>query len=219
MKTILAVTAHPDDESFLFGGAMALHARNGGKTALLCLTDGQIGRTGGLCTQEELAAVRRAELEKAAALLEIGELHLERLMDGSLSELSDEDGAAIVAHYVEETGADVLLTFGPEGASGHDDHRACYRWTKAAANGRPVYVGAWPAGIELPHGETSMQPTTVVDIAALGDLKRRAFLEHKTQIDHLERFDEIMGKFDSKEYYHRVSPPWPAGAPLETSVV
>ena len=47
MATLLAVTAHPDDESFLFGGALAAYAAAGHRCGLLCLTDGQQGRTGG----------------------------------------------------------------------------------------------------------------------------------------------------------------------------
>ncbi len=82
MRTLLAVTAHPDDEAFLFGGALALHAAAGGSTALLCLTDGQAGRTGGLCNTTDLARVRRAELETAAGHLGIGRLYTPGLMDG-----------------------------------------------------------------------------------------------------------------------------------------
>jgi len=216
---ILAVTAHPDDESFLFGGVLATHAAAGGLAGLLCLTDGQAGRTGGLASREELGAVRRAELERAVLVLGIPRLFAPGLMDGGLDAFGDEAGTRLVAEHAARFGATVLLTFGPEGASGHADHKACWRWTCAAANGRRVYAATFPAGREeLARGGPPLPATTIVDVSALGDRKRRAFLEHRTQQDHLELFDRVLEAFDGKEYYHRVRPAWRDGDPLEDSV-
>ncbi|MHC4339685.1 MAG: PIG-L deacetylase family protein [Planctomycetota bacterium] len=220
MKSVLAIAAHPDDESFLFGGALALHAARGGRAALLCLTDGQAGRTGGLVEQEGLAEVRREELRRAVEVLGIPELYLAGLMDGALDEVGDERGTAIVASYISRFGADILLTFGPEGASGHADHKACFRWTMAAAGERPVYVASHPdSDPKLARGGPPLPVTTVIDISSLGDRKRRAFLEHKTQQDHLELYDRIMTAFKGAEYYHRIRPPWRKGDPLESSLI
>jgi len=58
----------------------------------------------------------------------------------------------------------------------------------------------------------------VVDVSELGDAKRRAFLEHRSQIDHLELFDSLMAAFDGAELYSRVHPAWPEGAPLESGL-
>jgi LmbE family N-acetylglucosaminyl deacetylase len=218
MKTLLAVTAHPDDESFLFGGALAMHARAGGKAGLLCLTDGQVGRTGGLCAQKDLGRVRREELRRATNVLGIKHVFTPALMDGGLDALTDDGGARIVWDYAARFGADVLLTFGPEGASGHPDHKAAHRWTLAAAGERRVYVMAWPAGVEMPRKATPLPPTAVVDVSPLGDLMTRAFLEHKTQQDHRELHAQILKALAGKEYYHRVKPPATPGE-LETSVV
>jgi N-acetylglucosamine malate deacetylase 2 len=204
VKTLLAVTAHPDDESFIFGGTLAMHARAGGKAGLLCLTDGQVGRTGGLCSQAELGRVRREELRRAVAVLGIPHLFTPGLMDGGLDAVGDEAGARLVREFVERFGADELYTFGPEGASGHLDHKACYRWTVAAAGGRPVYVMSWPAGIELPRKTVPLPPTDVVDVSPLGDLVRRAFLEHRTQMDHSELNAQILKALAGQEYYHRI---------------
>jgi LmbE family N-acetylglucosaminyl deacetylase len=217
--SILAVTAHPDDESFSFGGALAVHAMNGSRCAVLCLTDGQAGRTGGLVERERLGEVRRRELEAAAQILGIPELFTPGLMDGALRELADEDGAAVVREFADRFGADVLVTFGPEGASGHEDHKACWRWTVRAAGDRRVYALSWPPDPKYPpRGGPPLPITTVVDVSALGDRKRRAFLAHRTQQDHLERHEQIMAALGGKEYYHRAQPPWRAGGPLETSL-
>ncbi len=218
MKTLLAVTAHPDDESFIFGGALAVHTRAGGKAGLLCLTDGQVGRTGGLCAQAELGRVRREELRRAAKVLGIPHLFTPGLMDGGLDALTDDGGARIVGEYAVRFGADVLLSFGPDGASGHADHKAAYRWTVAAAGSRRVYVMSWPLGVEMPRKTTPLPPTAAVDVSSLGDLMHRAFLEHKTQQDHLERHTQVLKALAGKEYYHRVQPPVAPGEPVEWGV-
>ena len=220
MMRILAVTAHPDDECFLFGGVLGAHAAAGGDAALLCLTDGQAGRTNGLAEQDALGDVRREELRQAAAILGIPDLFTPGYMDGALDELGDERGTAIVRDVIEEYGADVLLTFGPDGASGHADHKACWRWTMAAAGERRVYAASFPASDDFePRGGPPLPFTTVVDVSVLGDRKRRAFLEHRTQLDHLELHDRLMALFDGREYYHRARPPWREGDPTESSVL
>jgi hypothetical protein len=58
----------------------------------------------------------------------------------------------------------------------------------------------------------------VVDLAGLGDRKRRAFLKHQTQRDHLDLFDRVIALFEGKEYYCRVQPPWPQDGALESSL-
>ncbi|HEX5135326.1 MAG TPA: PIG-L family deacetylase [Planctomycetota bacterium] len=212
MKTLLAVLAHPDDESFIFGGTLAMHVRAGGKAGILCLTDGQAGRTGGLCSREELGRVRREELRRAVAVLGIPHLFTPGLMDGGLDAVGDEAGTRLVRGFIERFGADVLYTFGPEGASGHADHKACHRWTVAAAGGRPVYVMSWPVGVEMPRRAVPLPPTDVVDVSPLGDLVRRAFLEHKTQADHSDLNAQILKTLAGQEYYHRCTayaPPSP----------
>jgi len=210
MARILAVTAHPDDESFLFGGALALHARKGDSVRLLCLTDGQAGRTGGLVGREGLGAFRREELRRACMVLGIGEPVTPGLPDGALP--GDARGPGVVEREIVGFDPDVLLTFGPEGASGHEDHKAAYRWTLAAAGERTVYVATFPEGTPP---RDPLPVTTVVELGAIAERKRRAFLEHRSQLDHLELFDSLQDAFAGTELYCRVRPAWPAGAPCE----
>ncbi len=219
MTTLLAVTAHPDDECFLFGGALALHARRGGRAGLLCLTDGQVGRAGGLVPQEALGPFRHEELKRAVDVLGIPHLFTPGLIDGELQETGDGEGAALVAEVAADFGADVLLTFGPDGASGHGDHKACWRWTRAAAGERRLYAATFPPGMkDMPRGAEPLPVTTLLDVSELGDPKSRAFAEHRTQQDHLERHQWFMEQAQGREWYHRVQPVWNNGDPLETSL-
>jgi len=224
MARLLAVTAHPDDESFLFGGALAVYADMGHDVALLCLTDGQAGRTGDLAGRTDLGSVRRDELRRACAVLNIPSIFTPGLMDGSLEHHGEEGGIALVRESIERFAADVLLTFGPEGASGHEDHKAAYRWTRGAAGERRLYVAsiAEPEDLTMPverEREAPLTATTVVDVRSIGDRKRRAFLEHRTQIDHLALFDQLMESLDGRETYHRIHPAWHAGESPETSLL
>ncbi|MCL5269477.1 MAG: PIG-L family deacetylase, partial [bacterium] len=138
MSGILLVLAHPDDESFVGGGALAWHARRGIATALLTLTDGQAGRIAATgapspSTPETLGRVRREELRRAARRLGIGELITPGLADGGLRLVPDAQGAALVTHHVRRLRPEILITFGPEGApSHHPDHMAAARWTTQA---------------------------------------------------------------------------------------
>ncbi|MFZ5816240.1 MAG: PIG-L deacetylase family protein, partial [Bacillota bacterium] len=70
--TLLAVTAHPDDESFLLAGTCARYAESGVRVVLVCATLGEVGRCGNppVCRPEELGSVRLGEL--MAACREIG---------------------------------------------------------------------------------------------------------------------------------------------------
>lgn len=195
-----------------------MHARAGGKAGLLCLTDGQAGRTGGISDRATLGACRREELRRATLHLGIRHLFTAGLEDGGLDGVGDEAGARLIEEIASYFAADLLLTFGPEGASGHADHKACWRWTLRAAHHRTVYAATFPPGFaDLPRGGTPLPVTTVVDVGPLEAAKRRAFLEHRTQQDHLALFDRILAALGGGEYYHRVRPPWPAG-PIEKTL-
>jgi N-acetyl-1-D-myo-inositol-2-amino-2-deoxy-alpha-D-glucopyranoside deacetylase len=122
--TVLAVFAHPDDESYLCGGTLARYAAAGGRVVLVCATRGEAGDT--------LPAVREAELHAAAAALGIAEVHLLDFCDGTLMDVPFLDGVEQVAALMAAARPTVVLTFGPEGVYGHPDHVAVHRWTKEA---------------------------------------------------------------------------------------
>ena len=91
---------------------------------------------------------------------------------------------------------------------------------QARGGGGPnIHCGAFPDGFEMdPRAGVPLPATTVVDVQELGDAKRRAFLEHQSQIDHLALFDQLAADFDGTELYHRVHPAWQEGAPRESGL-
>jgi len=144
-RRLLAVCAHPDDESFGLGAVLAAFADAGTETRVLCLTHGEASTlgTGGA----DLAAVRAAELRAAAEVLGVRQVDLLDHPDGGLASLPLEVLAAEVAGAAG--GVDTFLVFDEGGVSGHPDHDQATRATLAAALPRAVPVLAWalPAAI------------------------------------------------------------------------
>ncbi len=133
---LLAVLAHPDDESLGFGGTLAKYAAEGVETYLVTATRGERGRFGPLGKNgdpAEVGRVREAELRAAAAVLGIREVSVLSYPDGELDGV--ETGAAVRAlvTHIRRIQPHVIVTFGPEGGYGHPDHIAISQFTTAAA--------------------------------------------------------------------------------------
>jgi LmbE family N-acetylglucosaminyl deacetylase len=128
--TILGVWAHPDDEAYLSAGLMA-HARaRGQRVVVVTATAGEHGTDRpDRWPPSRLAALRRHELRASLAALGVTEHVLLGLPDGGLDRI---DGAERVARIVELVRPDTIVTFGPDGMTGHRDHRAVSAWTTAA---------------------------------------------------------------------------------------
>ena len=132
LGTILGVWAHPDDESYLSAGLMALARASGQRVVVVSLTAGDQGTDDPDLRGRVLASHRRAELAASLACLGVTEHHVLGLPDGGLSALGDGPGAALVGQWIDEVRPDTVVTFGPDGLTGHPDHLAVHRWTKAA---------------------------------------------------------------------------------------
>lgn len=138
-SSVLAVCAHPDDESFGLGAVLRHFITDGAKVAMLCFTHGEASSLGG--SDRPLSEIRSTELAGAATALGIGRIKLLDRPDGSLAEESLEDLADEVAAMVDEVRADLLLVFDEGGITGHPDH---HRATEAALAGAPALpVLAW----------------------------------------------------------------------------
>lgn len=130
---LLGVWAHPDDEAYLSAGLMSRVARSGGQVACLTATRGGRGvPEGDLRTPETIERLREAELR--ASLAEVG-AHSVRILghaDGECDRVPFEQGVAEVRRAIEATSPDLLVTFGPDGVTGHPDHLAVHRWVTEA---------------------------------------------------------------------------------------
>ena len=145
-KRILAVLAHPDDESFGLGGTLALYAQKGYDTYLICATRGEVGTVDPehLNGFKDTAELRTGELDRAAKILGLKQVfylgyrdsgmpgteankHPEAQINHSIDEV-----AGKVVKYIRELKPDVVLTFDPIGGYKHPDHIHIHKATVLA---------------------------------------------------------------------------------------
>jgi len=124
-RPILAIFAHPDDERVI-GPLLSKLAREGRETHLVIATDGSKGVRdfANIPAGAALAAERTKEAMCAAKRLGVGHLHLLGLPDGGLA--SFEELGKLRSALVSIIGSvkpGVIITYGPEGGTGHPDHR------------------------------------------------------------------------------------------------
>lgn len=141
LGTILGVWAHPDDEVFSCGGILAIAAANGQKVMCMTATRGEAGvQDPERWPPEKLGAIRTEELEKAYEILGIREHCWFDYPDGQLVQVSDENGHRMVEQCIEECQPDTILTFGPDGMTGHPDHQAVSTWATEVGKKKGIQV-------------------------------------------------------------------------------
>ena len=125
-RRILAVFAHPDDETFCAGGTLAKYANEGAHVTVVSATRGEAGqiRDASTATRATLGPVRQRELEEACAELGVQACRFLDHIDGTLSDLEPSILRNAVISLLEELKPGVVITFGPDGAYGHPDHIA-----------------------------------------------------------------------------------------------
>ena len=127
MRRVACVFAHPDDDTFGVGGGLALHAGDELELTVILATSGDAGRIAdaSLATRETLASVREAE--DLASWRTLGlepDLRFLRHPDGGLSQMPREPLVAEVQELLGAAEPEVVVTFGPDGITGHEDHVA-----------------------------------------------------------------------------------------------
>lgn len=130
LGTIVTVWAHPDDESYVAGGLMAMARHLGGTVTCVTATDGDLATT--VAERRRVGAVRRHELGRALDLLDVTDRVRLGLPDGGCDDIDDDAGTAMIGDVLRSRRPDTVVTFGPDGLTGHPDHRAVARWTAAA---------------------------------------------------------------------------------------
>jgi len=184
-SSVLAVCAHPDDESFGMGAVLDSFASSGATVSVLCFTRGEAST---LSAEDDLGELRRSELHAAAAELGVRRVELRDHPDGSLGAVPLERLAGEVETMVGKVGADLLLVFDEGGVTGHADH--C-RATEAALVGAPgLPVLAWTLPRRIADSLNAELGTTFVgradeemDVVLSADRagQRRAIACHTSQ--------------------------------------
>jgi N-acetylglucosamine malate deacetylase 2 len=162
-RSLLAVVAHPDDESFGLGSVLARFVSDGDAISLLCLTHGEASTLGRGAEDRDpddrgaedrasgqdagLGRIRRVELQEAAAQLGLTRVWLEDYPDGRLAEVPEAELDRVVAQRVGA--ARGLIVFEPGGVTGHPDHRAATATATRVAMARGLDLIEWGLAAEV----------------------------------------------------------------------
>jgi LmbE family N-acetylglucosaminyl deacetylase len=221
---LLCITAHPDDESGGFGGALLLANRDGVDTNILCLTDGQAAHyRGGVEDSAELGRQRRAELAAAAELLGVAHVEVLHYPDGELLHQDFYKVTRDIVARIRTLRPQVVLTFGGDGSVNlHRDHTivsaastAAFHWAGrseffpehglAPYAPQKLYYSSPPFVTVRGRPELSGSPTVPWSLALalteLADRKWEAFARHSSQAGVLERARNIIEEHRTVERY------------------
>ncbi len=213
---VLAVFAHPDDESLACGGTLACCADGGARVSLVCATAGAAGPGRAAATGRPLADTRREELEAAADRLGIMAVRMLGHADGNLRSVDHERFACEILDAVDSIHPDLMVTFGADGLYWHPDHIALHEAVTGAVSrierdppvllyttlppgmmrrvleaarrrGAPADVSHW--GLDPgAFGARAAAPTLTVNVQAYAARRLAALRCHRTQIDDRNPF-------------------------------
>ena len=207
-RRMLVILAHPDDESFAAGGTLAKYAHQDVQGILLCATRGEAGIQG--VKPEEAGDIRERELRQAAEHLGI-EVYFLGYQDGGLANTPPEMLLETIACWIDLVQPQVILTFGPEGISGHPDHVTISRIVTQAYDQfykkgmllyiRPSEATALGCGVTFSNTGDG-QPLVEIDISDYKLEKVRAIQSHASQNPGLPgKPEEEMYKIPCSELY------------------
>ncbi|MBT3391709.1 MAG: PIG-L family deacetylase [Chloroflexi bacterium] len=194
MNKILAVVAHPDDETILCGGTLALLARAGANVHVLCATRGEGGELGEppLCERPELGRVREQEMRCAAQALGGTSVEFLDYIDPTVGENEElhpytddfDELMQRLRDYIQQLCPDAVITHGSNGEYGHPAHVLTHRAVIAAMpDGISLYTFS-PSFPEHPRprlANTDDPADLILDISAAFEQKAAAAYCHRTQ--------------------------------------
>lgn len=222
---LLCVTAHPDDESGAFGGALMMAHEAGAETSVLCFTDGQAAHfRGDAAGNEDLGRLRRAEMDAACRVLQVTRHEVLHFPDGELAHQNLLEMVRVVVDSIRRQRPQVVLTFGGDGSVNlHRDHAVISAITTLAFHwaGRPeifpeedglrayapqkLYYSSTPFVSVRDRPELSGSPTVPwsleLELGPLADRKLEAFAKHHTQQGVLARVGAHVRQSMSVERY------------------
>jgi LmbE family N-acetylglucosaminyl deacetylase len=190
---MLVVLPHPDDESFPMGGTLAKYAAEGVDITLICATLGELGIPDK--PPSEASVIRERELRAAVAILGISKLQFMRYRDGSLANVDRENIISYITNAMRRLSPQVVITFGPDGISGHPDHVAISSLVTEAfdratlksylPDSRLYYLAPSEATLQgcgvTPSQEIAGGPVASIDITDYRLPKVRAMQAHVSQ--------------------------------------
>lgn len=214
---VLVSSGHPDDETFGWGGTMALYSAAGVPLTQVTATLGEMGRNLGdppRTSREDLRRVRETELRDACDALGVGDLWLLGIWDKTSEFRDPEDLAEGIGRAIEAARPSLILTSHPV-HGGHPDHCSAGRATLLAVGrmpvaSRPRVFCGMPSWVAEREGLTP----NIVDISSVREVKIAAIRAHRSQSERMMRRFEAeqanlspeMERRFSRESYIEIQP-------------
>src|SRR5436190_13731696 len=209
-QTVLAVFAHPDDESLACGGTIARLADAGARVVVVCASHGERGSHSGPMRDDSLGRTRAEEIRAAARTLGVAELILLNHPDGDLRWCEVSELHAELVMFMRRHAPAAVITFGEDGLYWHLDHIGIHERTTSAvrafgADAPALYYVTIPVGVMTaivdhaaargwtapPKGFWSLTPnafglaakppTVIVDVGDWASRKLAAIQCHQSQ--------------------------------------
>lgn len=205
MPKLVCVFAHPDDESFGAGGSIAVLSKTY-EVHVICCTDGNH-------QGKNLKNIRNSELAQASAELGIHKTHQLSFEDGYLCNANYHELAAEVRSILDDLQPEIVLTFDPNGLSGHLDHIAVtsvvnYLFTRLSYVKEIWYLTRLAENmpndqyfVYRPNGHPRSQIDKVIDISSVFETKIKAMKKHVSQSEDCERLIKRMESEPKEEYF------------------
>jgi LmbE family N-acetylglucosaminyl deacetylase len=194
-KKLLAVIAHPDDETFGFGGTLAKYASEGVEIHVLCATRGEEGGN----KKATLGRERERELLSASKILGVTRVEFMDFIDGRLCNIDYQPIAQKITAKITQFKPEVVITFDKLGVSGHIDHIAIALITtfvmKKYNDKIKFYYFAELKDFQremrdyfiyIPPGYDKSEIDVVIDTKKYYDIQVRAMHEHKSQLHDVD---------------------------------
>lgn len=230
------MVAHPDDECFAFGGALALAAEQGVETYVICLTDGQAASNrGDAASGEALGAMRREEFAASCKVLGVARFELMDYEDGRLEFADFSEVTGRLVAKIREFKPHVILTFGMDGTlNTHPDHtmvsaftNAAFHWAGAVKRypemgpvhqAERLYLVTTSFFMDDRPAPMPMPWTVTLDVRGVMAKRQEAFAQHTSQRPLMERTRAMFEEFGQAEYYALASVREPQAAKQVTGL-
>jgi LmbE family N-acetylglucosaminyl deacetylase len=219
-QVVLAIFAHPDDESLACGGTLAMLADAGARVVVMCASHGERGSDTGPVRNDALGGERAVEMRDAAQALGVAEVRLLSHPDGDLRWAEVTDFNAEIILFLRRYTPAAVITFGEDGLYWHPDHIGVYERVLTAvrslgAEAPPLYFVTMPTGVmpaivaaargggwvRPPKGFWSIVPesfgllaerhTIAIDVRDRVPRKLAAILAHRTQMGAGHPFSQL----------------------------
>jgi len=203
-KKILISTAHPDDESYAAAGSIYKNHQVGGKNFLICASFGEKGSSHlkKPVSENQLKKIRFRELKKSGKIIHLKKILVLGLPDGRIKKHAAEiyDQSLLLAQKIKP---DAILSFGPDGISGHWDHVTMGRIAKKITQKLNLPIFTFALSPKITSGASKwlknrrqanwylkkisfQKPSFKILINS--QIKKRAIKSHASQMDNQNAF-------------------------------